>query len=304
MKLQKGNQECFDRDLFEAKQVIASSPVMKSILYKIRNSRPDCSPILILGENGTGKKFMAQMIFNCHPNNQFFLSLKCYDLSSEMAEFHLFGDENHDGLLKQALGYTLFIEGIDALSLECQSRFLAFLKSAEGDHFLRSTRLIASAHSNLPVRLTKKEFSENLFSLLNKNLIFLPTLKERVEDISELLNYFLTENGFKGLVGDRVISQLTKYPWPGNIVELKNLCIRWALLYKDRQITVKDLPEHIRASSELSYFIKYNPKIDLETVIHFYISQAVRHFQSKKEAGRALGISTKTIYNKLEKVEA
>ena len=303
MKLQKGNQEYFEGNLFEIKKIIASSPVMKSILYKIRNLRPDCSPILILGENGTGKKFIAQTIFNFHPNNQSLLSLKCYDLSSELAAFHLFGNENHDGLLKKSLGQTLFIEGIDALSLELQSRLLAFFKSVRGDHFLKNTRLIVSAHSNLPVRLTKKEFSESLFSLLNKNLIFLPTLKERAEDISGLLDYFLTENGFKGRIGERAISQLKKYFWPGNIIELKNLCVRWALLYKDRQVTNEELPEHIRASSELSYFIKYNPKINLETVIHFYIFQAVRHFQSKKEAGRALGISTKTIYNKLEKVE-
>ena len=304
MKLQKGNQEYFDGKLFEKRKVIASSPIMQAILQKVRSLPPDCSPILILGENGTGKKFMAHTIYNYHPNNQDLLSLVCYDLSSELASFHLFGDKTYSGLLKRALGQTLFIEGIDALSPEVQSRLLSFFESPEGDHFLRVTRVITSAHSDLPDRLAKREFSEQLFSILNKNLILLPTLKERTEDIPEFLHYFLERNNFTGHLSEQAVNHLKKYSWSGNIIELKNLCVRWSVLYKDRQITDRDLPENVQSPSELSYFIKYNPQIKLEDVIHFYISQAVQHFQSKKEAGRALGISPKTIYNKLEKVEA
>ena len=276
---------------------------MQAILHKVRNLEPDCSPILILGENGTGKKFMAHTIYNYHPNNQSLLSLKCYDLSSDLAGFHLFGDKSYSGLLKRALGQTLFIEGIDALSSEVQSRLLSFFETSEGDHFLRVTRIITSAHSDLPDKLAKREFSEGLFSVLNKNLIILPALKERIEDISEFLHYFLEENQFTGHLSEKAMARLKKHSWAGNIIELKNLCVRWSVLYKDRQITERDLPENVQFPSELSYFIKYNPKIKLEAVINFYISQAVQHFQSKKEAGQALGISPKTIYNKLEKVE-
>ena len=304
MKLQKGNQDYFDGHSFEKKKIIASSPIMQVILQKIKDLQPDCSPILILGENGTGKKFMAHTIYNYHPNNQSLLSLKCHDLSSDLAAFHLFGDKNYSGLLKRALGQTLFIEGIDALSPEMQSRLLSFFETPEGDHFLRVTRIITSAHSDLPDKLAKREFSEGLFSILNKNLIILPTLKERAEDIPEFLHYFLEENQFTGHLNEKAMAHLKKHSWSGNIIELKNLCVRWSVLYKDRQITERDLPENVQSPSELSYFIKYNPKIKLEAVINFYISQAVQHFQSKKEAGRALGISPKTIYNKLEKVEA
>lgn len=303
MRLQKGNQDCFDGNLFEERRIIASSPIMQAILRKIRGLSPNCSPILILGENGTGKKFMAHTIYNHHPNSQSLLSLACYDLSSELALFHLFGDKSYSGLLKRALGQTLFIEGIDALSLEVQSRLLAFFESPEGDHFLRVTRIITSAHSDLPDKLAKRGFSEKLFSILNKNLILLPTLKERTEDVPEFLNYFLERNRFTGHLTQQAIEYLKKHSWSGNIIELKNLCVRWSVLYKDQRITERDLPKNIQSPSELSYFIKYNPKIKLEAVINFYISQAVQHFKSKKEAGRALGISPKTIYNKLERVE-
>ncbi|MCY4512788.1 MAG: hypothetical protein OXB86_03785, partial [Bdellovibrionales bacterium] len=153
-------------------------------------------------------------------------------------------------------------------------------------------------------KLSKREFSEKLFSILNKNLILLPTLRERIEDIPEFLHYFLERNRFTGHLSNQAIEHLKKHSWSGNIIELKNLCVRWSVLCKDRQITEKDLPKNIQSPSELSYFIKYNPRIKLEAVINFYISQAVQHFQSKKEAGQALGISPKTIYNKLEKAEA
>ena len=303
MKLLKGSQEYFDGEPVERKKVIASSLVMKEIFQRVKGLRPDCAPILILGENGTGKKFMAQTIFNFYPGDQSFLSLKCYDLSSEQILIHLFGGEGREGLLQKAQGQTLFIEGVDTLSGQLQDRLLAFFKSAQGNRFLKTTRLVSSAGSELPGKTAKREFSEELFSVLNKNLIFLPSLKERVEDIPEFLSYFLTQNGFKGCVSEEALSMLKSHSWSGNIIELKNLCIRWSFLHENKQITERDLPEYIKASiRNLSCFIKYNPEIKLEAVINFYISQAMRHFSSKKEAGRALGISPKTIYNKLEKM--
>ena len=304
MRLRKGNQVCFDRDIMEEREVIAVSPVMKSLLSEIKNLRFNKLPVFILGEHGSGKKFIANEVFkHIAEQRRIFLSFKCCGIPSRVAEIKLFGNGSDSGLLDKARGQALFIDGIDSLSHSIQTRLIQFFNSAKGDLFLRSTRLIVSAHSDLSKKLTTGKFQEDLFSILNKNLICLPSLKERKEDIPKLLTYFLEKSGFQGSVSPEVLSQLKKYPWPGNIIELKNLCIRWSVLHKDKSLTVEDIPAPMRDSAELSYFIKYNPKIPLQAVIEFYISQAVRHFQSKKLAGKALGISSKTIYNKSKKLD-
>ena len=300
MKLNKGNQQCFERNIRENTQFIAVSSVMKAILKKTEQLKHNKLPVLILGEKNTGRKSIAYEIFKSRiDKKQTILSLNCQGLSDDLIKIQLFGDKHGEGLLTKSYNNLLFIENVDVLSLDIQYQLFQYLKSLnyrDND----SVQVVASASIQLPEKVKSNEFREDLFSFLNQNLIIVPSLKERTDDIPELLKLYLNENHFKGSIKPEVYRTLKKYSWPGNIMELKNLCVNLATFYSHKTITNDEIPDGMKNMEDISYFVRYNPKINLKKLNAYYIAEALKHFNSKKEASEALGVSVKTIYNKFK----
>ena len=305
--LKAGNQEFFnkkgEKDNRE-QTLIADSPVMKAFLEQIKQIAQLSSPVLLLGENGTGRKMIAREVFNNSINkNQFFLSLNCYGMDDRLIESKLFGSNKkgeEQGLLHYAEGNTLFIEGIETLSLSLQEKLLKAVQSFESLKNTKRIRLICSSDSNLPKKVEEAYFREDFFYYLSKNLLIVPSLKERLEDIPGLVSHFLKESSFTGVLTEKALLSLQSHSWKGNVRELKNICFQIATLCKNKTVRPEDIPISHSGKEDISLFITYNPKIKLEDLINFYILESLKHFKSKKKSARSLGISVKTIYNKIK----
>ena len=280
---------------------ISKSPVMKMVYKRIKELSYKTSPILILGERGTGRSTVAQETFdnngvNKDPHN--FIQLFLHGLDQNIVEKTLFSTEN--GLLNRGTDKTLFIKGIEYLNLELQEKLLSYLL----DHQNRAKlpRLICSSSEKISQKVKSFQFYPELFSFLSKNLLILPLLSERKEDILPLISLFNKQNDFKGNLSASALKALTLYDWPGNITELQDICSAISMFYPDKKhITEKELSLNNAGNNKiLEKIVKYDPQITLESIINKYIQMSLKHFQSKSKSAKALGISVKTIYNKIK----
>ena len=296
VQLQKGDQRCFERDIKSNDYIVSHSSIMKALMHRIDEASNHFLPVLILGEDGTGKKMIATEIFKKqYDKKESFYSINCYGLDSDFIKSKLF--KNEDSLFNQSDYCFLYIQGIEQLSLEVQS---LFLRAAQDQ--AHRVRFVASSREDLPSKIKSGKFLPELFHYLSQTMMIIPSLKERIEDIPELVNYFLSKNTHKKSIHSRALKLLQSYVWNGNVVELKNVCERLNTLNEnDHVITIDHLLENMKDIRDLSFFVKYNPKITLEELTNYYISEGLKHFKSKKQVAQALGISVKTIYNKIEK---
>ena len=281
---------------------ISESPIMKIIHEKIKQLAYESSSVLILGARGTGRTTTAYRIFNENPDNssKHFVKLVCYGLDQSEIENKLFGDNRESGFLSRGTENTLFIKGVEHLGLSLQDKLLSYLL----DYKNRKTlpRLIYSAGEKLSEQTKEVNFSQELFEVLSQNLLILPSLSERVEDIPLLVSLFNKQNNFKGHITNNALKTLELHSWQGNIKELQNVCRQILILYKDKDfIDERDISIIVRKTYQVpEKNIKYNPKLSLEDMVNCYIQMSLEHFQSKKKSAKALGISVKTIYNKIK----
>ncbi|MDE0091692.1 MAG: hypothetical protein OXN83_00210, partial [Oligoflexia bacterium] len=194
---------------------------------------------------------------------------------------------------------TLFIKGLELWTAFLQNKMLSYLlNNANSAHL---PRLIFYGTETLSSKVQEGSFSQDLFNLLSKNLLILPLLSERKEDIPLFVSLFNEKNGFKGRLSHSAFQFLKSHFWYGNIPELKNTCLQISILYAEKDIiTEEDLSLIIKGNTFETTNIKYNPNISLEDMINRYIELSIEHFQSKRESAKALGISVKTIYNKIK----
>ena len=270
---------------------ICESPVMKVIYKKIKNMAFVSDPILILGEKGTGRRRAAYEIF-CQSQNKLlenFIEFVCPGMSALEMDKKLFYEP---GFLSCGADKTLFIKGLECWDKALQDKFLSYIVNHKSGGL--GPRLIFSAEEGLTGKVKEGRFSQELFELLSQNLFILPPLSERIEDIPKLALLFNRQNGFKGCFSEEAEQALKSHLWRENITELKELCLKISLLPADtKHILKEDLPLK-------KDIVQYNPNMSLEELINLYISLSLDHFKSKKESAKALGISVKTIYNKIK----
>ena len=283
---------------------IAQSSVMRSIYSKMKNLAHTKTNILILGDKGTGRKSTASEIFyqnNYSHGEREFLQLDCKSMSPHLIEQKLFGDHNspsYTPLLKSNQNNTIYLKGISDLSLTLQQKIYSYLTTEKN---YNRPRLICSSDESITKKIQNKKFSQELFNVLSEDLIILPLLKERQEDIFHLMNLFNKNNHFNGVLSPEALDFLQSYNWSGNITELKMICLKLSILYPEKDIITKhDLSHIIKDLSIESVDIKYDPNLTLDTIVNLYIEKALQHFRCKKEAAEALDISIKTIYNKMK----
>ena len=284
---------------------IAKSSIMKDIFNKIKNLSHTKSNLLILGDEGTGRTATAYEVF--YQNKYFqssreFLKIDCKKLAPHLITQMLFGDkrsQTYKTLLNSDESNTIYIKNINLLNLELQHKLYSYLSQNQSSS--NRPRLISSSNESLSKKIQEKKFLQELFNLLSEDLIILPLLKERQEDIFPLISFFNEKNHFKGEFDNKALEFLHSYSWYGNISELKNICLKLSILYKEKHIiSKKDLSYIIKDLSVDTVDIKYSPNLTLNDIMNLYIEKALTHFGCKKACATALGISVKTLYNKIK----
>lgn len=255
-KLQEVEKDCY------LQEIIGHSDRIKDIhkfITRVANKRID---LLIMGESGTGKEMVARTIHDMSKDiNRAFISLNCAAVPAHLVESELFGHEKgaftgavrrHIGKLELADGGTLFLDEIGDMSIEMQAKLLRAVEFKEftrvgGEELIRSeVRIISATNKDLTEEVHKGRFRQDLFYRLNVDSITLPSLRERKEDIPLLVDHFIKRYGREmssqvNCISPEALSMFLRYPWPGNIRELKN-CIQRAVIYCDHDGI---LPEHL-----------------------------------------------------------
>src|SRR5262249_30753703 len=243
-------------------EIIGSSPAIKFVLAEVNQVAPTDSTVLILGETGTGKELIARAIHNSSPRwGHPFVKLNCAAIPFDLLESELFGHEKgaFTGAFAQKLGRfemadtgTLFLDEIGDIPLALQPKLLRVLQEQEferlgsGRTHRINVRLIAATHRDLPEMVMLKEFRSDLYYRLNVFPLLLPPLRERREDIPQLVSHFVEL--FARRMHKRIdqIPQTTMnvfiaYAWPGNVRELQNLVER-AVIRSSDAVLANPLP--------------------------------------------------------------
>jgi transcriptional regulator with PAS, ATPase and Fis domain len=301
--------------------IIYKSEIMSNLMKMIDRVAPSGANILVLGESGTGKELLAKAIHERSPRkNKPFVAINCGALRETLLESELFGHEKGSftgaytrkiGLAETANGGTLFLDEIGELTPGIQAKLLRFIQEGEiyrvggKDPIQVDIRLISATNRELDQEVQKGNFREDLFYRINTIVVSAPPLRRRKEDIQVLIEYFLNNSQHAYLNRGRTVSEdamnsLMKYEWPGNIRELQNCCERLQILSEGHQIMLNDLPEHIRNPENTSDSMEYDPNTTLYDLEKRYILKALQHFGGNKtQAANNLGITIKTLYNKL-----
>lgn len=298
---------------------IGESGAMHEISYLIKTVAPTDATVLILGETGTGKEIVANIIYRLSTrNNKVFKVVNCATLSENLLENELFGhekgaytgaNETHKGIFETAMNGTVFLDEIGEISLNFQAKLLRVLESGEfnriGSVITRKTnvRIIAATNRNLKKMIEEKSFREDLYYRLNIFPIQIPPLRERITDLPLLIDYFinvLNEKYNKKIldISEIALTVLFGHSFPGNVRELKNIIEHSYIKSQNKIIQDYDLPDYI--FEDMQY--KKTPKPDDK--VENQILYLLKEFNgNKSRVAKALGISRKTLYKKLSNLD-
>ena len=306
--------------------MIGSGPAMQRVFELVKKVAPSNASVVLSGESGTGKEVVARAIHNLSPRrDKPFLALNCSAIPATLIESELFGYERgaFTGAEQRRLGNfelahngTLFLDEIGELPLELQSKFLRVLE----DHRIRrlggraevevDVRVICATNRDLKEEIKRGRFREDLYFRLHVFTIGLPPLKERREDIPLLVHHFIEK--YNAETGKRVqglapsaMALLQGYAWPGNIRELRNTVERAMILVDGEIIGDEHLPPDMQASRPEAATLRLPLGISMDKVEKEYILASLqRNGGNKARTAEALGISEKTLYNKLNRYAA
>lgn len=290
------------------------SKAMQKVLELAKVAIESDSPVLLVGETGTGKGVLARWIHehSARARNQF-VEINCTSLKGDLLASELFGHakgaftsavSDKQGLIEVADQGTLFLDEIGDMDLPIQAQFLKVIEEKQfrrlGEIKVRRSdfRLICASNKLLLEEVEKGHFRKDLFYRINVFPIALPPLRERLEDLEGLIRYFLKLQGRESIeISSEVIEYLKKYSWPGNVRELRNVLERALLL-------AKQSPLHMEHFPGLGPQI-ISEKVDLDLVEAQYVQSVVAKFNGDtKKAAEALGISRATLYRKLSKLQS
>jgi len=276
--------------------------------------------VLLLGETGTGKELFAEAIHRSSKRREGpFVAINCSAIPKDLQESELFGHKRgaFTGALSDKHGYfeeanhgTIFLDEVGDMTPETQTKLLRTIEqhtvSRLGETKPRSVdiRIIAATNVNLVEAVAEKRFREDLYYRLNGFTIFLPPLRERIDDIDLLAHHFIEmfseqfQKQITGMAPDFLIA-LRRHRWMGNIRELKNVIERAVILSTQQELTLDLLPEEIRGESAESFTGSTVQTIhELE---RSHILSVLKHCDNNKaNAAKLLGIGTATLYRKLK----
>jgi DNA-binding NtrC family response regulator len=301
-------------------EMIGVSPAIQRVFATIEKVAATEADILILGENGTGKELVARALHRQSPRaDEVFISVDMGAIAETLFESELFGHmkgaftdarENRPGRFELASGGTLFLDEIGNLSLAMQAKLLSVLETRKvtrlGSNAARDIDIRLICATNMPIydMVAKNEFRQDLLYRINTVEIILPTLRERQEDISLLVNHFLgifTKKYQKTISGVSApaLKKLERYQWPGNIRELIHTLERSVILAESQILQPSDFlfPE---TDKEVEGVVldSYN----LDNVEKTVIRKALKkHEGNISHAAKELGLTRTSLYRRMEK---
>ncbi len=309
------------RSKYDGSYIIGKSPFMHKVYQMIEKVAPTDANVLITGESGTGKEVIARAIHQRSLRRDMrFLPINCGAIPSELVEGELFGFKKgtftgaaHDrkGLFETADKSTVFLDEISTLPIALQPKLLRFIETKEvlpmggRDWFKVDVRIIAATNQSLEKEIEKGSFRLDLFYRLKVVEINLPTLRDRKEDISELVNHFIKKFNSElhkrvDSIDEEVMRLFLSYPWKGNIRELENVIERAVIMCEGNRITVSDLPSDFMLQEEegitnLKEYMKVYEKGHIKKVL-------IMTNNDKKKAAELLDLSIPSLYRKIEEL--
>jgi nitrogen regulation protein NR(I) len=329
-------------ELAKADSIVGSSEAMQEVYKLIGQVAEQDVTVLICGESGTGKELVARAIYHHSKRSERpFLEVNCAALPENLLESELFGHEKgaftgaaerHIGKFEQVNGGTLFLDEIGEMSLLTQSKILRVIQRGEftrvgGKGIIKTNvRLICATNRNLEKMISDSHFREDLYYRLNVINIELPPLRERKEDIRELVNYFIAKYAnevgkFIRGIDKAALNLLCEHPWPGNVRQLENCIRRAVVLTKSLSISREDLElDDLALSPDESYetteeddytaidlvldrIVNGRSNIKLwPTVERLLIEKAlIKTKRNQVRAAKLLGIHRNTLRNRIQK---
>ena len=306
------------------RRLVGNSRAMRQVLDRIDLVRLVNSNVIIRGETGTGKELVAYAIHNNSSRARYpFVKLNCGAIPKDLLESELFGHEKgaFTGAVQQRMGLfetahrgTVLLDEIGDMPLELQVKLLGVIqdrivKRVGGHETIPvDVRVIAATHQDLETAVEKKRFRQDLYYRLNVVAIHVPPLRQRKEDIPLLVQHFLDRSRHeagKTMAGidAEAMQLLMSYDYPGNVRELENVIEGAVVLCQSDWITAEDLPSGRRNAGDLpASEVTFSAGTPLDEVERLCIIETLKHTEgNKRRAAALLGISEKSVYNKLER---
>lgn len=303
-------------------RMVGSSPANQRVMQLIEKVAPTDATVLIRGASGTGKELVARALhYNSPRRTRPLVTVNCAALQETLLESELFGHEKgaftgavqtKPGLVEVAEGGTLFIDEIAEMAPGLQAKLLRVL---ENGHYRRvgstheaiaDVRVIAATNKDLEDQQKIGKFREDLYYRLNVVTIRLPALKDRKQDIPELVHHFLSTRQIGPMpfkITPDALEALTNYDWPGNIRELANVLERAQILAEEQTITIDDLPENLADHRTIGATSASggDPR-HLREIERIHVLGVLRQEHGNKvHAAKALGISRRALYRLIRK---
>jgi DNA-binding NtrC family response regulator len=297
------------------KSFITKSQSLTEELYKIKNLAFSDKPVFISGETGTGKRVVAHLIKNILGNENF-IEINCSQYTDDLFASEVFGHvsgaftgarNNKIGLLEQANNGIIFLDEIHALSPKAQKTLLKAIEEKEfypvgGEKKIRSNfRVISATCENISDLINQGAFRQDLYARISTFEIELSPLRNRVEDVKLLLEYFISQQPFRIIINDQAIEVLSNYSWPRNTREIQDLVENW-VVHGNRLITPDVLPAHIRTNIDpktdiiSDYYLDLIEEVGLKEFLIMFKKELIhamikRHKGVVKHASQAMGAS-------------
>jgi DNA-binding NtrC family response regulator len=314
----------FDR--FKIEGIIGHSPKMVESVEVMKKVSSSTVTVLVLGESGTGKELAARAIhYNSPRRAKPFTAVNCAAIPDNLIESELFGYEpgaftgaasRSIGLFEASDGGTIFLDEIGDLPALTQSKILRVLQDKEirrlgsRENIKINVRIIAATNKDLEKEITNKSFREDLYYRLKVITIELPPLRERKEDIPELVDFFITKYNkefgkrVKG-IEESALKALREYHWPGNIRQLESVTERAVLMCESAQICLKDIKSELRffQGKDILDFDLPDEGINVEDLEKDLLKKAMQKSNGvAAKAAKLLGMSYKTFWYRWEKL--
>jgi two-component system, NtrC family, response regulator HydG len=310
------------KGLSNAQGLVGRAPAFQRMLEMVARVAPSEATVLLLGESGTGKELVAMAIHDASRRaSKPFVALDCSGLTETLFESELFGHERgaftgatarRVGLVEAASGGTLFLDEVGDIPLAMQVKLLRLLETGtyrrvgSADPHKADIRLVSATHRDLRAMVESGAFRQDLYFRLNTFPIELPALRERSTDIPLLVESLLARvaAGRNLIISEEAIDLLRRYDYPGNVRELRNIIERASLLCDGKAIQPAHLPEEVH-TGRISRRTTASRPASLEEVERQTLeSRLARHRGNRKTLAAELGISERTLYRRLKKLDA